>query len=69
MTKNNFEKPKFYNSHRSRQLYKKESNGPIKTQKTFIKNITDSEKKVLEIGFGTGSSVMEIGRASCRERV
>ena len=57
VTKNNFEKPKFYNSHRSRQLSKKESIGPIKNQKTFIKN---SEKKILEIGFGTGSSVMDL---------
>ena len=39
VTKNNFEKPKFYSSHRSRQLSKKESIGPIKTQKTFIKDI------------------------------
>ena len=60
VTKNNFEKPKFYNSHRSRQLSKKESIGPIKTQKTFIKNINNSEKKILEIGFGTGSSVMDL---------
>ena len=60
VTKNNFEKPKFYNSHRSRQLSKKESIGPIKTQKNFIKNINNSEKKILEIGFGTGSSVMDL---------
>ena len=60
VTKNNFEKPKFYNSHRSRQLSKKESIRPIKTQKTFIKNINNSEKKILEIGFGTGSSVMDL---------
>jgi len=60
VTKNNFEKPKFYNSHRSRQLSKKESIGPIKTQKSFIKNINNSEKKILEIGFGTGSSVMDL---------
>jgi len=60
VTKNNFEKPKFYNSHRSRQLSKKESIGPIETQKTFIKNITNSEKKILEIGFGTGSSVIDL---------
>ena len=60
VTKNNFEKPKFYNSHRSRQLSKKESIEPIETQKTFIKNITNSEKKILEIGFGTGSSVIDL---------
>ena len=60
VTKNNFEKPKFYNSHRSRQLSKKESIGSIKNQKTFIKNINNSEKKILEIGFGTGSSVMDL---------
>jgi tRNA (guanine-N7-)-methyltransferase len=60
VTKNNFEKPKFYNSHRSRQLSKKESIGSIKTQKTFIRNINNSEKKILEIGFGTGSSVMDL---------
>ena len=60
VTKNNFEKPKFYNSHRSRQLSKKESIEPIGTQKTFIKNITNSEKKILEIGFGTGSSVIDL---------
>lgn len=60
VTKNNSEKPKFYNSHRSRQLSKKETNEHIKTQKTFIKNITNSEKNILEIGFGTGSSVMDL---------
>ena len=49
VTKNNFEKPKFYNSHRSRQLYKKESNGPIKTQKTFIKNIKSIIRKLITI--------------------
>ena len=63
VTKNNFEKPKFYNSHRSRQLSKKESIGPIKTQKNFIKNINNSEKKILEIGFGTGSSVMDLQKS------
>ena len=60
VTKNNFEKPKFYNSHRSRQLSKKESDGLINTQKTFIKNINNSEKNILEIGFGTGSSVIDL---------
>ena len=60
VTKNNFEKPKFYNSHRSRQQSKKESDGLINTQKTFIKNINNSEKNILEIGFGTGSSVMDL---------
>ena len=59
VTKNNSEKPKFYNSHRSRQLSKK-SNEPIKTQKNYIKNITNSEKNILEIGFGTGSSVIDL---------
>ena len=60
VNKNNSEKPKFYNSHRSRQLSKKESNEPINDEKTFIKNITNSEKNILEIGFGTGSSVMDL---------
>mgnify|MGYP001378303136 FL=1 len=59
VTKNNSEKPKFYNSHRSRQLSKK-SNEPIKTQKNYIKNTTNSEKNILEIGFGTGSSVIDL---------
>ena len=60
VTRNNFEKPKFYNSHRSRQLSKRESNDPVKAQNTFIKNITNGEKNILEIGFGTGSSVMDL---------
>jgi tRNA (guanine-N7-)-methyltransferase len=60
VTKNNSEKPKFYNSHRSRQLSKKETNEHIKTQKTFIKNITNNQKNILEIGFGTGSSVIDL---------
>ena len=49
VTKNNFEKPKFYNSHRSRQLSKKESIGPIKTQKSFIKNIGKYLVAILKI--------------------
>ena len=46
VTKNNFEKPKFYNSHRSRQLSKKESIGHIKTQKSFIKTKNNVGNKI-----------------------
>ncbi len=60
VTKSNFDKPKFYKSHRSRQLIKKVSGTPNKPQKNVIKNITNNEKNILEIGFGTGSSVIDL---------
>lgn len=63
MTKSNFDKPKFYKSHRSRQLIKKGSGTPNKPQKNVIKNITNSEKNILEIGFGTGSSVIDLQKS------
>ena len=60
MTDRKTEKPKYYSSHRSRQSSKK------KLYECLPNNITNTlingKKNILEIGFGTGKSVIELYR-------
>jgi tRNA (guanine-N7-)-methyltransferase len=60
LIKENLKKPIYYSSHRIRQSSKK---NVIKTleNKTNIKDsLKNNNKNILEIGFGTGSSVIEL---------
>ena len=61
MIKKDQEKPKYYSSHRTRQSSKRKSR--FIQKQSEIKNITDDGKRnILEIGFGTGSSVLDLYR-------
>ena len=61
MIKNDQEKPKYYSSHRTRQSSKRKSRFILNQSK--IENfIGDGKRNILEIGFGTGSSVVDLYR-------
>ena len=56
--KNDQEKPKYYSSHRTRQSSKRKSR--FMPNQSKIENfIGDEKRNILEIGFGTGSSVVD----------
>jgi len=54
-------KPKFYNSHRSRLSDKEEFNEATNYHKE-ISNIKNNKRNILEIGFGNGSSIINISK-------
>ena len=59
--KNDQEKPKYYSSHRTRQSSKRKSR--FMPNQSKIENfIGDEKRNILEIGFGTGSSVVDLYR-------
>ena len=59
--KNDQEKPKYYSSHRTRQSSKRKSR--FMPNQSKIQNfIGDEKRNILEIGFGTGSSVVDLYR-------
>ena len=61
MIKNDQEKPKYYSSHRTRQSSKRKSR--FMPNQSKIENfIGDEKRNILEIGFGTGSSVVDLYR-------
>ena len=60
MTKNNNKKPKYYSSHRTRQSSKKSIEDQFNDFEN-IKNLLKTDKKnILEIGFGSGSSIIQL---------
>ena len=60
MTDKHTKKPKYYSSHRSRQSSKKKLN---KYPPSNVNDsLTNGKKNILEIGFGTGKSVIELYR-------
>ena len=61
MIKNDQEKPKYYSSHRTRQSSKRKSRF-IPNQSKIENFIGDEKRNILEIGFGTGSSVVDLYR-------
>lgn len=61
VTKDNQKKPKYYSSHRTRQSSKRKSR--FMPNQSKIENfIGDEKRNILEIGFGTGSSVVDLYR-------
>jgi len=54
-------KPKFYNSHRSRLSDKEKFNEATNYHKE-ISNIKNNKRNILEIGFGNGSSIINISK-------
>ena len=53
-------RPKYYSSHRSRQSSKKNLNRIWKDENNTKKKIKKDTKNILEIGFGTGDSIIDL---------
>ena len=53
-------KPKYYNSHRSRQSSKKVFENDYVDNTNVQKTLSNGKKNILEIGFGTGNSIKDL---------
>jgi len=60
VTKNNQKKPKFYSSHRTRQSFRKNTKDQANDFQDIKKLLETYKKNILEIGFGTGTSIIQL---------
>ncbi len=60
VTSMNLIKPKYYNSHRSRQSSKKVFENDCAGNANIQKTLSNGKKNILEIGFGTGNSIKDL---------
>ena len=55
-------KPIFYGNHRTRKLLSKDLGKLTITSASFADSLLENKKKILEIGFGDGGSIIELER-------
>ena len=60
VTKNNLIKPKYYSSHRTRQSSRKNIEDHSKNFENIEDMLKINKKNILEIGFGTGTSIIQL---------